>query len=130
MYLDPAVRGAAMGRCRWPISKIRAGMAGYCEVLVETGTEQPEAIALYVSSGYGPCAALRRVQGRSPQPLLHAPVDRLSETRTLERPGRLTSAGRSPWVRRRPGRMAARMTRVPTDYCSAHGAAGLFDARR
>ena len=54
MYLDPAVRGRGMGRVLLADLEIRAGMAGYCEVWLETGTEQPEAIALYVSSGYGP----------------------------------------------------------------------------
>jgi GNAT superfamily N-acetyltransferase len=56
MYVDPAVRGHGVGRALLAAIEVRAGLAGYGEVWLETGSEQPEAIALYVSSGYVPVA--------------------------------------------------------------------------
>ena len=52
MYVDPSVRGHGVGRRLLRELEHRAGAAGYSELWLETGTEQPEAIALYVSAGY------------------------------------------------------------------------------
>ena len=54
MYVDPSVRGQGVGRLLLGELEVRADVAGYREVWLETGTEQPEAITLYVSSGYLP----------------------------------------------------------------------------
>ena len=56
MYVDPAARGHGVGRALLADLEVRAGTAGYGEVWLETGTEQPEAITLYISSGYRPVA--------------------------------------------------------------------------
>jgi GNAT superfamily N-acetyltransferase len=54
MYVVPEHRGRGFARVvlagleRWAVDH------GYRQVLLETGTAQPEAIALYVSSGYQP----------------------------------------------------------------------------
>jgi GNAT superfamily N-acetyltransferase len=52
MYVDPAVRGHGVGRRLLHELEQGAITAGYRETWLETGTEQPEALALYVSSGY------------------------------------------------------------------------------
>jgi GNAT superfamily N-acetyltransferase len=55
MYVIPEARGLGLAR------RILAGLeddartAGRTRMVLETGTMQPEAIALYVSSGYEPC---------------------------------------------------------------------------
>jgi GNAT superfamily N-acetyltransferase len=54
MYVDPAARGRGVGRRLLADLEARAEAVGYREVWLETGTEQPEAIALYVRSGYVP----------------------------------------------------------------------------
>ena len=52
MYVDPSIRGRGVGRHLLHALEERTAAYGYHEVWLETGTEQPEAIALYVSSGY------------------------------------------------------------------------------
>jgi GNAT superfamily N-acetyltransferase len=52
MYVDPSIRGNGVGRRILQRLEERALAAGYTEVWLETGTEQPEAISLYVSFGY------------------------------------------------------------------------------
>ncbi len=54
MYVDPAARGAGVGRRILEFLERRALAAGYGETWLETGTEQPEALALYASAGYRP----------------------------------------------------------------------------
>jgi GNAT superfamily N-acetyltransferase len=52
MYVDPSVRGHGVGRRLLGDLEDRAEAGGYREVWLETGTEQPEAVALYLSAGY------------------------------------------------------------------------------
>ena len=54
LFVDPAARGRGVGRRLLADLEARAEAVGYREVWLETGTEQPEAIALYVRSGYVP----------------------------------------------------------------------------
>jgi GNAT superfamily N-acetyltransferase len=52
MYVDPAWRGRGLGRHVLSDLEQRAAAAGYTQAWLETGTEQPEAMALYSSAGY------------------------------------------------------------------------------
>jgi GNAT superfamily N-acetyltransferase len=52
MYVDPAARGRGLGRRLLGFLEQRAAEAGYTQVWLETGTEQPEAISLYTAAGY------------------------------------------------------------------------------
>ena len=54
MYVDPAVRGRRVGRRLLRFLEEQAAAASYTQIWLETGTEQPEAIALYASAGYRP----------------------------------------------------------------------------
>ena len=52
MYVDPAVRGLGLARAMLAHLERTAFEAGASVSILETGTLQPEAIALYESSGY------------------------------------------------------------------------------
>ncbi|MFN2494354.1 MAG: GNAT family N-acetyltransferase [Pseudonocardiaceae bacterium] len=52
MYVVPAVRGRGLSRVLLAELERRAIDAGWRRLVLETGTRQPEAIALYTSSGY------------------------------------------------------------------------------
>jgi len=52
MYVAPSHRGRAVGRRLLRFLEEEALAAGYRDVWLETGTDQPEAVSLYVSSGY------------------------------------------------------------------------------
>ncbi len=52
MYVDPAVRGLGLARAMLSHLERTAFEAGASVSILETGTLQPEAIALYESSGY------------------------------------------------------------------------------
>jgi GNAT superfamily N-acetyltransferase len=54
MYVVPSHRGKAVARRLLRFLEEHAAAAGYTESWLETGTEQPEAVSLYVSSGYRP----------------------------------------------------------------------------
>jgi GNAT superfamily N-acetyltransferase len=54
MYVDPSSRGRGIGRRILAFLEERARSATYTEVWLETGSAQPEAIALYQSAGYEP----------------------------------------------------------------------------
>lgn len=54
MYVTPAFRGRGLARAVLAELERRAVTAGYRRVVLETGSKQPEAIALYESSGYVP----------------------------------------------------------------------------
>jgi GNAT superfamily N-acetyltransferase len=56
MYVAPSHRGKAAGRLLLGFLEEQALGVGYKDMWLETGTEQPEAISLYVSSGYLPVA--------------------------------------------------------------------------
>jgi GNAT superfamily N-acetyltransferase len=52
MYVDTAGRRRGLGRRILTALEERAAAAGYDETWLETGTEQPEAVSLYLSAGY------------------------------------------------------------------------------
>jgi GNAT superfamily N-acetyltransferase len=54
MYVTPAFRGRGLARAVLAELERTALAAGYRRVILETGSKQPEAIALYESSGYRP----------------------------------------------------------------------------
>ncbi|WP_405642761.1 GNAT family N-acetyltransferase [Streptomyces uncialis] len=55
MYVTPEARGLGLARRILASLESDARAAGRTRMVLETGTEQPEAIALYESSGYTPC---------------------------------------------------------------------------
>ncbi|NUU20990.1 MAG: GNAT family N-acetyltransferase [Streptomycetaceae bacterium] len=54
MYVRPEARGRGLARAVLAELETRAAAAGQRRMILETGTNQPEAIALYRSSGYTP----------------------------------------------------------------------------
>lgn len=56
MYVVPAARGRGLARRMLAELENAAGAAGASRVVLNTGPAQPEAIALYESSGYQPVA--------------------------------------------------------------------------
>lgn len=56
MYVRPAFRGRGLARAVLAELERTAAAAGYARLILETGTGQPEAIALYTSAGYTPVA--------------------------------------------------------------------------
>lgn len=55
MYVTDAMRGRGLARRILAALEADARAAGRRRMVLETGTEQPEAIALYTSSGYETC---------------------------------------------------------------------------
>ncbi|MES4886796.1 GNAT family N-acetyltransferase [Streptomyces sp. NPDC096012] len=56
MYVVEGMRGRGLARRMLAALEEDARMAGRVRMVLETGTKQPEAIALYTSSGFEPCA--------------------------------------------------------------------------
>lgn len=56
MYVIPKARGRGLARRILTELESDARTAGRARMVLETGTKQPEAVALYTSSGYEPCA--------------------------------------------------------------------------
>ena len=56
MYVVDGARGRGLARRILAALEDDARAAGRLRMVLETGTKQPEAIALYTSSGYEPCA--------------------------------------------------------------------------
>ncbi|WP_128375235.1 GNAT family N-acetyltransferase [Streptomyces cavernae] len=56
MYVIKEARGQGLARRILAALEEDARAAGRIRMVLETGTKQPEAIALYTSSGYEPCA--------------------------------------------------------------------------
>jgi GNAT superfamily N-acetyltransferase len=54
MYVLPAARGTGLGRRLLEALEAEARQLGYTGIVLETGDQQPEAVGLYVSAGYGP----------------------------------------------------------------------------
>lgn len=57
MYVDPAARGCGVARALLGALVDHARAQGLSRLLLETGTEQPEALALYESEGWSPVPA-------------------------------------------------------------------------
>lgn len=55
MYVTEGMRGRGLARRILAALEDDARAAGRLRMVLETGTQQPEAIALYTSSGYEPC---------------------------------------------------------------------------
>ncbi|MGI5455534.1 GNAT family N-acetyltransferase [Streptomyces sp. CA-249302] len=55
MYVVDTMRGRGLARRLLTALEDDARSAGRVRMVLETGTKQPEAIALYTSSGYEPC---------------------------------------------------------------------------
>ncbi|MFF2201547.1 GNAT family N-acetyltransferase [Streptomyces sp. NPDC058145] len=55
MFVVDGMRGLGLARRILAALEEDARMAGRVRMVLETGTKQPEAIALYASSGYEPC---------------------------------------------------------------------------
>jgi GNAT superfamily N-acetyltransferase len=55
MYVVPEARGRGLSRLVLAALEEDARAAGRTRMVLETGLKQPEAISLYVSSGYEPC---------------------------------------------------------------------------
>jgi ribosomal protein S18 acetylase RimI-like enzyme len=88
MYVAAAHRGRGHGRAVLAELERTAAAAGRRRMVLETGTEQPEAIALYTSAGYEPIPAFGRYAG-SPMSRyfakpLAAVADRLTGARSQE----------------------------------------------
>ena len=60
MYVAPEARGRGIARALLERLEEEAVDLGYTTLWLETGTEQPEAIALYESHGYEPIAGFGR----------------------------------------------------------------------
>ncbi|MFD0154265.1 GNAT family N-acetyltransferase [Streptomyces sp. NPDC055721] len=56
MYVIPEARGLGLARRILATLEADARAAGRTRMVLETGIAQPEAIALYASSGYEPCS--------------------------------------------------------------------------
>ncbi|GAA2152562.1 GNAT family N-acetyltransferase [Kitasatospora kazusensis] len=54
MYVVPAARGRGLARAVLRHLEVTAEQAGRTRLVLESGTEQPEALALYASEGYLP----------------------------------------------------------------------------
>ncbi len=65
MYVRPPARKQGVGRALLSACEEAARRLGYAELWLETGTMQPEAIALYVSAGYTPVPAFGQYAGES-----------------------------------------------------------------
>ena len=63
MYVAPEARGRGIARSLLEHLEEEAVALGYSSLWLETGTEQPEAIALYESHGYEPITGFGRYQG-------------------------------------------------------------------
>lgn len=63
MYVVPEARGLGLARHILAALEEDARAAGRIRMVLETGTAQPEAIALYTSSGYEPCAKFGHYRG-------------------------------------------------------------------
>ena len=55
MYVIPEARGLGLARRMLAALETDARTAGRTRMVLETGSKQPEAVALYASSGYEPC---------------------------------------------------------------------------
>ncbi len=65
MYVRPGLRRRGVARALLAACEQAALELGYAQLWLETGTLQPEAVALYESAGYTPVAAFGQYAGQS-----------------------------------------------------------------
>ncbi len=70
MFVPAGHRGRGFARAVLAELERIAAAAGRRRTVLETGTRQPEAIALYTSAGYTPVEPVRRLPRRTGLPLL------------------------------------------------------------
>ena len=65
MFVRPEHRGQGIARAILAALEIRAAELGYSILRIETGSRQPEAVALYKSAGYAPIPPFGKYAGNS-----------------------------------------------------------------
>ncbi len=65
MYVRATHRRRGLGRVLLRSAETRARALGYARLLLETGTRQPEAIALYTADGYRPLQGFGHYAGQA-----------------------------------------------------------------
>lgn len=65
MYVRPHARGRGIARALLAACEREAIELGYQQLWLETGTMQPEAVTLYLTSGYEPVPAFGQYAGQS-----------------------------------------------------------------
>jgi GNAT superfamily N-acetyltransferase len=65
MYVRPDFRGQGIARALLAACEQAARELGYAQLWLETGTLQPEAVALYLSAGYEPVGPFGQYAGES-----------------------------------------------------------------
>jgi GNAT superfamily N-acetyltransferase len=65
MYVRPQVRGRGIARVLLAACEAQARELGYEQLWLETGSMQPEAVTLYLTSGYEPVPAFGQYAGQS-----------------------------------------------------------------
>jgi GNAT superfamily N-acetyltransferase len=63
MYVRPRARGRGIARALLAACEQQAEALGYEQIWLETGTMQPEAVTLYLTSGYEPVAEFGQYAG-------------------------------------------------------------------
>jgi putative acetyltransferase len=64
MYVRPQARGRGVARALLAACELQAAELGYEQLWLETGSMQPEAVTLYLTSGYEPVAPFGQYAGR------------------------------------------------------------------
>lgn len=88
VYVCPEVRGRGYSRRLMAALESRAAGAGYRRVVLEAGLQQPEAIGLYLGSGYAPVPTYGEWAGVADSRCFAKPLDG----------GAVADAGRAPAV--------------------------------
>jgi GNAT superfamily N-acetyltransferase len=65
MFVRPAYRGRGIARALLAACEQTARELGYTQLWLETGSLQPEAVALYLSAGYEPVSPFGQYAGES-----------------------------------------------------------------
>ena len=65
MYVRPHARGRGIARELLAACEVQASELGYARLWLETGSMQPEAVTLYLTSGYEPIPVFGQYAGQS-----------------------------------------------------------------
>ncbi len=84
MYVTPAARGRGLARGMLAALEDAARAAGHRRAILETGSRQPEAVALYRSAGYTEIPAFGYYAGSPHSIHLGKVLDRAGTTPTME----------------------------------------------